>query len=120
MHVFSGHPAKPRYSLSASTQHSLLFRVFNELKTLISITHTNLKKETHMKKYVITLAAMALAIGGSINFAGCGGEPDVDPDAVKGGDATPTGDGMTEEEKAEAKKHGFDIGNKDTPEAPKK
>ena len=74
-----------------------------------------------MKKYVITLAAMALAIGGSINFAGCGGGPDVDPDAVKGEDpAESTGDGMTEEEKAEAKKHGFDIGNKDTPEAPKK
>ena len=74
-----------------------------------------------MKKYIITLAAMALAIGGSINFAGCGGGPDVDPDAVKGEDpAESTGDGMTEEEKAEAKKHGFDIGNKDTPEAPKK
>ena len=74
-----------------------------------------------MKKYIITLAAMALAIGGSLNFAGCG-EPAVDPAAVKGGDPVPTGDadGMTEEEKAEAKKHGFDIGNKESPEAPEK
>ncbi len=68
-----------------------------------------------MKKYLITLAAMAVAIGGSINFVGCGG-PAVDPEAVKGGDPAPTGDGMTEEEKAEAKKHGFDIGNKNTKE----
>ena len=36
-----------------------------------------------MKKYAITLAAMALAIGGSVNFAGCSGEPDVDPDIKK-------------------------------------
>ena len=70
-----------------------------------------------MKKYIITLAAMALAIGGSINFAGCGG-PAVDPAAVKGGDPVPTGDGdgMTEEQKAEAKKMGFDVGNKNTKE----
>ena len=68
-----------------------------------------------MKKYVITLAAMALAIGGSINFAGCGGPPD-DPNAVKGEEPQSTGDGMTEEEKAEAKKHGFDIGNKNSKE----
>ena len=27
-----------------------------------------------MKKYLVTLAAMALAMGGSINFVGCGGE----------------------------------------------
>jgi|TARA_B100000959_G_C14868521_1_gene577348 hypothetical protein len=43
----------------------------------------NLKKQTYMKKYAITLAAMALAIGGSVNFAGCSGEPDVDPDIKK-------------------------------------
>ena len=69
-----------------------------------------------MKKYFITLAAMALAIGGSINFAGCGG-PAEDPNAVKGEEPPEsTGDGMTEEEKAQAKKHGFDIGNKNTKE----
>ena len=68
-----------------------------------------------MKKYVITLAAMALAIGGSINFAGCGG-PAEDPAAVKGEEPTPTGDGMTEEEKKAAADAGFDIGNKNTKE----
>ena len=70
-----------------------------------------------MKKYLDTLAAMALAIGGSINFAGCG-EPAADPAAVKGEDPVPTGDadGMTEEQKAEAKKMGFDVGNKNTKE----
>ena len=73
-----------------------------------------------MKKYLITLAAMALAIGGSINFSGCSGEPAIDPEAVKGGDPVPTGDGMTEEEKAEAKKMGFDIGNKNTKEGTEK
>jgi len=65
-----------------------------------------------MKKYVITLAAMALAIGGSINFAGCGG-PAEDPAAVKGEEpAESTGDGLTDKEKADAKEQGFDIGNK--------
>jgi|TARA_B100000959_G_scaffold266770_1_gene309558 hypothetical protein len=73
-----------------------------------------------MKKYLITLAAMALAIGGSINFSGCSGEPAIDPKAVKGEEPVPTGDGMTEEEKAEAKKMGFDIGNKNTKEGTEK
>ena len=68
-----------------------------------------------MKKYLITLAAITLAIGGSINFVGCGG-PAEDPVAVKGEEPQSTGDGMTEEEKAEAKKMGFDIGNKNTKE----
>ncbi len=68
-----------------------------------------------MKKYIITLAAMALAIGGSINFAGCSG-PAEDPDAVKGEDPIPTGDGMSEEEKKMAKEKGFDVGNKNTKE----
>jgi len=68
-----------------------------------------------MKKYLITLAAMALAIGGSLNFAGCG-EPATDPAAVKGEDPVPTGDGMTEEEKKMAKEKGFDVGNKNTKE----
>ena len=73
-----------------------------------------------MKKHLVTLAAMALAIGGSINFVGCSGDPAIDPKAVEGGDPTPTGDGMTEEEKAEAKKMGFDIGNKNTKEGTEK
>ena len=68
-----------------------------------------------MKKYLITLAAMALAIGGSINFAGCG-EPAADPAAVKGEDPVPTGDGMSEEEKKKAAEAGFDVGNKNTKE----
>ena len=68
-----------------------------------------------MKKYVITLAAMALAIGGSINFAGCGGPAD-DPNALKGEEPQSTGDGMTEEEKKAAADAGFDIGNKNTKE----
>ena len=68
-----------------------------------------------MKKYVIPLAAMALAIGGSINFAGCGGPAD-DPNALKGEEPQSTGDGMTEEEKKAAADAGFDIGNKNTKE----
>ena len=72
-----------------------------------------------MKKYVITLAAMALAIGGSINFAGCGGPPD-DPNALKGEETQSTGDGMTEEEKKAAADAGFDIGNKNTKEGTEK
>jgi len=34
-----------------------------------------------MKKYIVTLAALALAIGGSINLTGCGGEPTGAPTA---------------------------------------
>ena len=67
-----------------------------------------------MKKYIITLAAMALAIGGSINFAGCSGEPDTDPNAVKGEEPAPTG--ASDADKEAAKKAGFDIGNEDAPE----
>ena len=68
-----------------------------------------------MKKYIITLAAMALTIGGSINFAGCSGEPDVDPEAVKG-DPEPTSTGESDADKEAAKEAGFDIGNEDAPE----
>ena len=68
-----------------------------------------------MKKYVITLAAMALAIGGSINFAGCSGEPAIDPNAVKG-EPEPAPTGMTEADKKAAKEAGFDIGNENTKE----
>ena len=67
-----------------------------------------------MKKYIITLAAMALAIGGSINFAGCSGEPDTDPNAVKGEAPGPTGE--SDADKKAAKEAGFDIGNEDAPE----
>ena len=34
-----------------------------------------------MKKYIVILAALALAIGGSINLTGCGGEPTGAPTA---------------------------------------
>ena len=57
-----------------------------------------------MKKYLITLAAMALAIGGSINFVGCGGE-EVIP-------APPNEPGvtLTDEDKADAEKEGYKGG----------
>jgi hypothetical protein len=81
---------------------------------LISITHkTNLNKQTYMKKYLITLAAMTLAIGGSINFVGCGGE-EVTP-------APPNEPGvtLTDEDKADAEKEGYNAGpaGGSTPEA---
>ena len=41
-----------------------------------------------MKKYVISLAAMVLVIGGSINFVGCSGDPAEDPTAT-GDDGPP-------------------------------
>ena len=72
-----------------------------------------------MKKYIITLAAVALAIGGSINFAGCGG-PAVDPTAVKGEEPQSTGDGLPEEERKAAADAGFDIGNKNAKEGTEK
>ena len=68
-----------------------------------------------MKKYIITLAAMALAVGGSINFAGCSGGPAEDPNATGESTNAPPA-GMTEEEKKMAKEKGFDIGNENTKE----
>ena len=44
-----------------------------------------------MKKYIIILAAMALAIGGSINFTGCG-EPAAGPPDTGNGDGGGDGD----------------------------
>ena len=57
-----------------------------------------------MKKYLIMLAAMALATGGSINFVGCAGE-DVTP-------APPNEPGitLTDEDKADAEKEGYNAG----------
>jgi len=83
-----------------------------------------------MKKYIVTLAAMALAIGGTINLTGCSGTAD-DPDAAKhdaegeavpeGGENTADGGNLDEE----AKKAGFTrdpgTGTDETPEkAPEK
>ncbi|MDP7011724.1 MAG: hypothetical protein QF685_10120 [Verrucomicrobiota bacterium] len=48
-----------------------------------------------MKKYLITLAVMALAIGGSINFAGCAPSGDHLTGDTKGENAEPV---MSEEE----------------------
>ncbi|MDP7010466.1 MAG: hypothetical protein QF685_03725 [Verrucomicrobiota bacterium] len=68
-----------------------------------------------MKKYLITLAAMALAVGGSINFAGCSGGPAEDPNALgESTNAPPSG--MSDEQKKMAKEKGFDIGNENTGE----
>ena len=107
MHFFSGQPTRPCNRLPTSTQHSLLFRVFNELKTLISITHkTNLNIQTYMKKYLVTLAAMALAMGGSINFVGCGGEGDFTPSTNDQQGVEITG----EKDKADAEKLGYNPG----------
>lgn len=73
-----------------------------------------------MKKYIITLAAMALAIGGSINFAGCGG-PAEDPNAL-GESTEPTQEpaGMSEADKKAAKDAGFDVGNENTKDGTEK
>ena len=49
-----------------------------------------------MKKYIIMLAAMALAIGGSINFAGCGEPAAPPPDNGDNGDNGDPGDGPDE------------------------
>ena len=63
-----------------------------------------------MKKYIVTLAAMALAIGGTIHLTGCGGPAD-DPDAAKA-DA-PSGDGpeiggTAKEDDEDAKAAGYE------------
>jgi len=39
-----------------------------------------------MKKYIVILAALALAIGGSINLTGCGGEEPAPAPPAGGGD----------------------------------
>ena len=62
-----------------------------------------------MKKYIVTLAAMALAIGGAINLSGCGGGSEDDPNAVgEGGGETKGTDEPTQAELDElAKEKGF-------------
>ena len=56
-----------------------------------------------MKKFIVTLAAMALAIGGTVNLTGCGGI-DEDPDAAKNeAEQESVGTEMDEKMKAEAK-----------------
>ena len=55
-----------------------------------------------MKKHIITLGALALAVG-MISFAGCG-ESTEDPTVGK------EGVGMTEKDKADAKKGGHNAG----------
>ena len=63
-----------------------------------------------MKKCIVALAAMALAIGGTINLTGCGGIAD-DPDAAKNeAEQESVGTEMDEKMKAEAKKQGFNAG----------
>ena len=60
-----------------------------------------------MKKTIVTLSALAVAIG-SINFIGCGGGPKDDPNAGDEGESTTGGpDGMDDKMKAEMKKKGF-------------
>ncbi len=66
-----------------------------------------------MKKYIVTLAAMALAIGGTVNLTGCSGcgGIDEDPDAAKNeAEQESVGTEMDEKMKAEAKKQGFKAG----------
>ena len=81
-----------------------------------------------MKKCIVALAAMALAIGGTINLTGCGGVAD-DPDAAKA-DA-PSGDGpeigsTEKDDEEDAKNLGYTgpdtetDGGKETPAPEKK
>ena len=56
-----------------------------------------------MKKHIITLGALALAVG-TISFVGCGESIEVDPTVGK------TGVEMSEEDKADAKKGGHNTG----------
>lgn len=73
-----------------------------------------------MKKYTVTLFALALAIG-SLGTVGCGGDPPPDPNAGNTGESSaPSGDGLTEKEKEMQKKNpDFTSGRgSDTNEAP--
>ena len=62
-----------------------------------------------MKKYIVTLAAMAIAIGGAINLSGCGGGPEEDPNALgaDGDETTSTNEPSQAELDALAKKKGY-------------
>jgi len=54
-----------------------------------------------MKKYLTTLAAMALAIGGAVVFAGCDAGGKLEGDASTGKDSTaPTEEEMNKAEEA--------------------
>ena len=60
-----------------------------------------------MKKTVVTLSAMAVAIG-SISFVGCGGGPPEDPNASQEGESVPGGpDAMDDKMKAMMKAKGY-------------
>jgi hypothetical protein len=56
-----------------------------------------------MKKHIISLGALALAIG-TINFVGCDAPPELDPTVGEKGVE------MSEEDKAAAKKEGYNAG----------
>ena len=56
-----------------------------------------------MKKHIFTLGALALAVG-TISFAGCSESQEVDPTVGQKGVE------MSEEDKADAKKKGFNAG----------
>jgi hypothetical protein len=56
-----------------------------------------------MKKHITTLSALALVIGGSINFTGCGG-PSEDPNAVGEGKPATT---MSDKDRKAAEKMGI-------------
>ena len=76
-------------------EHTLLSRVLVSLITLKSKTRNQprpkVKKQPYMKKYIVILAALALAIGGSINLTGCGGaDPAPTPPAGGGDDGNTT------------------------------
>ena len=70
-----------------------------------------------MKKHIITLSAMALAVN-AISFVGCGG-PAEDPDALGEGEPA-TKAGNSEKDKADAKKMGYEFPNPDEPSSPKR
>ena len=79
-----------------------VFRVVK--KTLKKQKYETNQKILMMKKYLTTLAAMALAIGGAVVFAGCDAGAKLEGDASTGKGGTE----MTEEEinKAEEAKGG--------------
>ena len=70
-----------------------------------------------MKKHIITLSTMALAVN-VISFVGCGG-PAEDPDALGEGEPATTA-GNSEKDKADAKKMGYELPNPDEPSSPKR
>ena len=57
-----------------------------------------------MKKQITTLGAVLVLVVNTISFAGCGESTEVDPTAGKKGVE------MSEEDKADAKKKGFNAG----------